>query len=187
MIPSRRPHRFPALVGRTPRAGVAGLALCLSLALAPFAASAQQVAFTGLKGDSTLPVTVDADTLTVRREENTALFTGRVVAVQGDMKLTADRVLVKYGRDQREIESVHATGNVVLTTPTEAASGHDAFYTIATSIVVMTGDVLLTQGSNTMNGQKLVVNLTTGLGTMDAPKGGRVSTTFTPGEKAGQR
>ena len=181
MIPSSRHHRFPALAGRMPRAGVVGL--CLALAMAPFGAQAQQVAFSGLKGDSTLPVTVDADSLTVRREEGTALFTGRVVAVQGEMKLTADQVLVKYGADQSEIESVHATGNVVLTTPTEAASGHDALYTIATSMVVMTGDVLLTQGSNTMNGQKLVVNLTTGLGTMDAPKGGRVSTTFTPGEK----
>ena len=43
--------------------------------------------------------------------------------------------------------------------------------------VTMTGDVRLTQGQNVISGQKLVVNLDTGTGTME----GRVRTTLTPG------
>ena len=42
--------------------------------------------------------------------------------------------------------------------------------------VVMTGDVLLTQGSSALSGQKLSIDLKTGTGIME----GRVSTTFIP-------
>jgi lipopolysaccharide export system protein LptA len=45
----------------------------------------------------------------------------------------------------------------------------------------MTGDVLLTQGGATIAGQKLTLDLTTGLGQME----GRVTTTFAPKAKGG--
>ncbi|MFT4150613.1 MAG: lipopolysaccharide transport periplasmic protein LptA [Paracoccaceae bacterium] len=154
------------------------LALSSILALP---AAAQQVAFGGLKADPSQPVQVNADNLSVNQGDGTAVFTGKVVVVQGDMKLSADTVQVEYAQDQKSIQRLHATGNVILASATDAAQAAEAVYTIGTGEVVMTGNVLLTQGPNTMSGQKLVVNLKTGLGTM----GGRVSTTFLPGQKGG--
>lgn len=155
--------------------------LVAALALTTAAASAQTVAFGGLRADPKAPVSVNADTFTVNQADGHAVFTGKVVVVQGDMKLSADRVEVIYAADQKAIQSLHATGNVILASPTDAAKGDEAVYTIGSGEVVMTGNVLLTQGQNTMAGQKLVVNLNTGTGTM----GGRVSTTFLPGQKGG--
>lgn len=178
---ARPPHLVPATRLAHAGSALAGLCLAVVIAVAPLPSAAQEVAFSGLKADPTQPVTVDADNLTVNQGDGSALFTGKVVVVQGDMKLSADRVQVEYAQGQSAIESLHATGNVILASPTEAARANEALYTIGTGQVVMTGNVLLTQGENTMSGQKLVVNLSTGIGTM----GGRVSTTFTPGQKGG--
>lgn len=52
-----------------------------------------------------------------------------------------------------------------------------AVYTIASGQIVLTGDVLLTQGQNVMSGQKLTVDLKTGTGAMD----GRMRTILQPG------
>lgn len=155
-------------------------ALTLALALPVGAAMAQTVAFGGLRSDPTQPVNVNADTLTVNQADGTALFTGNVIVVQGDMKMAADQVQVEYAQDQKSIQRLHATGNVILTSPTEAAQGKDGVYTIASGEVVMTGDVLVTQGDSTIAGQKLVVDINTGNGTMS---GGRVNSTFIPNQK----
>ncbi len=78
---------------------------------------------------------------------------------------------------QNKIERLHATGGVTLVSGTDAAEAAEAVYTIASGEVVLSGDVLLTQGKNAMSGQKLTVNLATGTGTMD----GRVRTVLQPG------
>ena len=62
------------------------------------------------------------------------------------------------------------------TSPTEAAEAEEAVYDVKAGTVVMTGNVLLTQGDNVMSGNKLNVDLSTGAGTMD----GRVRTLLKP-------
>lgn len=154
------------------------LAALLSLALtSPVLAQQAQVAFGGLRQDTTLPVEVTADSLNVNQTDGTAVFTGNVLAVQGDMRLSAAEVRVAYAKEGNAIETLHATGGVTLVNATDAAEAREAVYTIASGNVVMTGDVLLTQGKNAISGQKLVLDLKAGTGVME----GRVKTVFTPG------
>ena len=152
--------------------------LALSLAQ-PLAAQQAQVAFGNLGQDTSLPVTVDADKLSVDDAAGTALFEGNVVVVQGDMTLKAPVVDVSYDQESNVITLVHATGGVTITSIGDAAQSAEAVYTIDSGLVVMTGDVLLTQGPNVLSGQKFNLNLTNGTGVME----GRVSTTFVPGKK----
>ena len=142
-------------------------------------ASAQnQVAFGGLKADTTLPVEVTADSLAVNQSDGTATFAGNVTIIQGDMRLKAGTVAVVYKTDDRKrIESLSATGGVTLSAGPDAAESREAVYVIDTGQVVMTGDVLLTQGAAIISGQKLTVDLKSGTGSMD----GRVKTVLTPG------
>ena len=74
------------------------------------------------------------------------------------------------------IDHMIATGNVTLTTGAEAAEAEKASYVVATGIVEMEGDVLLTQGPNALSGEKLYIDLNAGTGRM----AGRVKTIFTP-------
>jgi len=142
------------------------------------AAQGTDVTFGGLKADTSLPVAVDSDQLSVDQTTKRAIFTGNVVVTQGEMKLTAAEVEVENGADGQGIARVLARGGVVLVSGPDAAQGAEAVYTVTSGDVVMTGDVVLTQGSAAISGQKLVINLATGTGRME----GRVTTTFVPAQ-----
>jgi lipopolysaccharide export system protein LptA len=150
------------------------LALCIATGAG---AEGTSVAFGGLKADTTLPVEMNADSLSVNQADGTAVFTGNVVVTQGAMKLSAAEIRVEYTADKKGIDKLYATGRVLLVNTSDAAEADQAVYTIATGEVVMTGNVILTQGQAAMSSQKLIIDLKSGTGRMD----GRVTTTFTPG------
>lgn len=139
------------------------------------------VAFGGLKHDSSLPVEITADELTVDQADGTAVFIGNVVAGQGEMRLSAARVKVEYATQDGEptgrIDRLLATGGVTLVNGPEAAEAQEAVYAVTGSEIIMTGDVVLTQGANALAGEKLIVDLNTGKGRMV----GRVRTIFQTG------
>jgi lipopolysaccharide export system protein LptA len=155
------------------------LILCMTFGLGlPASAQEATIAFGGLKQDTSLPVEIEADSLTVNNADGTAVFTGNVLVGQGEMRLSAGSVRVEYGTDGKTINRLFASGGVTLANQSEAAEAQEAVYTIGSGEVVMTGAVLLTQGQTALSGQKLVINLQSGTGTME----GRVQTTFVPGE-----
>jgi lipopolysaccharide export system protein LptA len=152
--------------------------LVLALALVATGAEAQQkIAFGDLNQDTSLPVQVQADQLAVNNADGTAVFSGNVVVTQGKMKLAAGEVKVSYGTDKKSIESLVASGGVTVTNLGDAAEAKEALYRIDSGEIVLSGDVLLTQGPSAMAGQKLTINLKDGTGVME----GRVTTTFQPG------
>jgi lipopolysaccharide export system protein LptA len=135
------------------------------------------VAFGGLTADISLPVEVTADSFSVNQTDATAVFAGNVIVTQGEMRMTAQEIKVEYAADGKGIAKLIANGSVVLVNAKDAAQANMAVYTIASGEVVMTGDVVLTQGQAAMSGQRLVIDLKTGTGRME----GRVTTIFTPG------
>ena len=151
-----------------------------AMVLLPFAGHAQgtDITFGGIKADTSLPVEVQADSLQVNQADGTAVFAGNVVVPQGEMRLTAGTVNVEYSKDKQAVARLFASGGVTLKSGPDAAESAEATYTIDSGDVVMTGNVLLTQGQAAISGQKLVLNLTTGNGRME----GRVTTTFIPAQ-----
>ncbi len=142
-------------------------------------AQGASIALTPGNYDNSLPVEVTADMLNVAQAENTAEFVGNAKAIQGDMRLGADKVVVKYNQEQSAIETVTATGNVVFTNGTEVAEAQKAVYRLGSSNVVLTGNVLLLQGANAISGDSLTLDLTTNKGSMR----GNVKTVFVPKTK----
>lgn len=138
---------------------------------------------TGMKTDTSLPVQVESDSLSVDQESGLAVFTGNVRATQGEVTIIAPKGTLYYTEDRSDIDRIHMEGGVLLTNKTEAVKGQEAIYTVATGQVVVTGDVLITQGKSTIAGQKLTYDLDTGAGLM---QGGRVQSVFTPG-KSGKK
>jgi lipopolysaccharide export system protein LptA len=124
-----------------------------------------------------LPVEVTAENLSVNQADGTANFSGNVLVKQGEMRLSAAAIRVEYSADGKEINRLHASGGVLLVNATDAAQAAEAVYTIASGEVVMTGNVLMTQGQTAIKGQRLVIDLKSGTGRME----GGVTTTFTPG------
>lgn len=150
-------------------------------AVAPFAALAQDAGlrFGGLNQDASQPVEVTSETFSVDQADSSALFTGNVVVIQGEMRLNAPRVRVEYGANGEGIQKVIAYDDVLLVTPAEAAEGKHAVYTVTDSLLVMTDQVVLTQGAAVITGDKLTANLHDSTGLMT----GNVRTLFQPGAK----
>lgn len=154
------------------------LFLCLMMTMVAQIAVAQTagVAFGGIRGDPTLPVDVTSETLTISQKDGSAEFTGKVLVIQGAMRLSADQLRVEYKADKSGIARLFATGNVLLVNATDAAAADEAIYSVDLGQVVMTGNVRLTQGETILTAPKMTVDLKTGLGTLE----GGVKTSFAP-------
>lgn len=189
-------------------------AICLSFTTTPaFAktkAKSEPIASFGKKRDNHTPIEVTADSLEVLQEESKATFSGHVVAIQGDLRLTAESMTVYYAMrdaapakkkgekagEENAIKKIEASGNVFLATPDETASGALAVYDVDEQEIRMDGRVTLTRGKNVLEGEKLVYNFATGKskivsGVTSAPgvpaaSKGRVRALFVP-EKNGAK
>ena len=146
--------------------------LAFLILLSPAAAAAQGagISLGSSSFDSGAPVDVTSDSLSLNQETGQAVFDGNVLVVQGEIRMSAARIVVDYGDDG--VTNLNATGGVTFVTPTEAAEAQEASYAVADGDVVLTGDVLLTQGANTVAGDRLVIDLESGTGRME----GRVRT-----------
>ena len=156
-------------------------ALLLILALAPGVALSQgtDVSFGAIGRNIDSPVEITADTLQIDQENGRATFVGNVVVGQGEMRLTGDEVEVAYATDNGgpgAVEELEARGNVTFVSGDEAAEARNGRYTVAGAQLVLTGDVVLTQGTTTIAGDRLTVDVAAGAGVME----GRVRVVFQP-------
>lgn len=161
---------------------LSSVSLAAMLVLSGWAVSAQtaNVAFGNTAHDDTQPIEIVSDTLTLDQSTGVAVFSGNVLVVQDVLKLSADRIDVSYVIENNEptgeIETLTATGNVLLVNGDETAKSARAVYTVEDDVIVMTGAVLLNQGNAALSGEKLVVNLESNTGVME----GRVRTVLQP-------
>jgi len=133
------------------------------------AQSAGAGALGGFKVDSSLPIEISADSLEVRQDQQTAVFTGAVDARQGEVRMQAQQLIVTYDPESEAegqagaIRHVRAEGAVFVSSPEGAAEGNWADYDVASGTVTMGDSVTLTQGTeNVLAGGSLSINLNTG-------------------------
>ena len=131
--------------------------------------------------DSSQPVEITSEELQVDQENGVAVFSGNVLVGQGDITLTCETMRVEFGIDpetgKNEIQVIRMFGGVTFVSKEEDAESDEAVYTLATDILVMTGNVLVTQGATALSSDKLTYNLDTGDGVME----GRVKTILQQG------
>ena len=142
---------------------------------------AQGVPFGGQGAESGAPVEVTADSLSIDQAAGTAVFEGGVVVGQGALRLAAERVEVEYAEGTRRIARLTATGAVTLVSGEDAAEAGQAVYDVDGGEIVLTGDVLLTQGAAdgaALSAERLRVDLSTGQAELD----GRVRTVLPQGD-----
>ncbi|MGJ8546051.1 MAG: LptA/OstA family protein [Sulfitobacter sp.] len=151
-------------------------AICLAATL-PAHAQGTSVAFGTIKQDTALPVEVTADNLAVDQSSGSAVFTGNVLIGQGEMRLSAARVMVVYRSEADGIARLEATGGVTLVSGPDAAESQRADYNIDDGTIVMSGDVLLAQGRSALSADKMTIHLKNGTAQM----AGRVKTILQTG------
>ena len=83
-----------------------------------------------------------------------------------------------------KLERVEAFNNVSVRTQTEIVTGDRGVYIPDTGIARLGGHVRITRGPNQVNGNEAVVNMKTGIATLLAGGGGRVSGLVMPGDRS---
>ncbi len=115
------------------------------------------------------PIAISSNKLEVKQDEEIAIFTGNVDAIQGDMRLRSDSLEVYYATEEgngtiapNSIKRIRALGRVFLTSPQETAEGDWADYDVTASVITLHDNVLLTRGKNVLCGQILNMDLNSG-------------------------
>jgi lipopolysaccharide export system protein LptA len=182
-------------------------AALLAMASAPLHAQPSKGPPNALQGFSQnrdQPVQIEAATLEVRDKDKVATFSGDVHVTQGDTNLRCKSLVVFYEQDeasadksktlkaaspgpdgQQRIKRLEARGGVVVTQKEQTATGETGVFDMKTNIVTLNGKVVMTQGQNVLRGDRLVVNLTSGVSRVESGKGGgRVQGLFQPSNGA---
>lgn len=143
-----------------------------------------------LKIVSTDSVLTARDRIEFNSTENRMTAVGEPKAVKGDDILTADTMSAYFSKDdagKMAADKITAKGHVVITTPTETATGDDSVYDVPTQKAVLTGKVRILQDKNWLEGTRADVDMATGIsrlsGEGDTATEGRVTGTFYPQTK----
>jgi lipopolysaccharide export system protein LptA len=136
------------------------------------------------------PVKIRAASLEIREKDKVATFTGDVYVLQGDTEMRCKVLVVSYEAEtgtrmanaaaqapggDRQIRLIEAKGDVVVVQKDQNATGDAATFNMRENTVTLVGNVVVTRASDVLRGQRLVVDLTTGVSKMD---GGRIDGIF---------
>jgi lipopolysaccharide export system protein LptA len=131
------------------------------------------------------PVQIEAASLEVRDKQKVATFTGNVKVVQGDTTMRSKSLVVFYESQEsagsvkaaspgpggaQQIRRLEARGGVTVTQKDQTATGDTGIFDMQANTVTLVGNVVVNQGPNVMRGDRLVVDLTTGVSRVDAGK-----------------
>lgn len=141
----------------------------------------QSNALQGFSENRNKPVQIEAASLEVRDKEKKATFSGNVKVVQGDTTMLCKSLVVYYEQDapgtntntmkaaqpgpggSQQISKLDAFGGVKVTQKDQIATGDTAHFDMRGNTVTLTGNVTVIQGKNVMKGDRLVVDMTSGV------------------------
>jgi lipopolysaccharide export system protein LptA len=178
----------------------AALVTAVTLVLGPIqeapAQSSIPNAMQGFSQNRDQPVQIEADALEVREKTKQATFSGNVKVVQGDTTMTSKSLEVLYASDapispnatspqgaqplhsaqpgpggNSAIKRLEARGNVVVTQKDQVVTGQRAVFDSKTNLITMLGGVVLTRCGNMLSGDRLLVDMTTGVSRVEADSG----------------
>jgi lipopolysaccharide export system protein LptA len=161
----------------------AHFAVLVVLALAVGSAAAQPMsgppnALQGFSVNRDKPVHITSATLEVRDKEKKATFLGNVLVAQGDTTMKSKTLDVYYDQDgtpgdakaaqpgpagQQQIRRLEAKGGVIVTQKDQTATGETGVFDMQANTVTLIGSVVITQGQQVIKGDRLTVDLTTGV------------------------
>jgi lipopolysaccharide export system protein LptA len=157
-------------------------------------------AMQGFSQNRDQPIQIEAATLEMRDKKKEATFSGNVKVVQGDTTMTSKTLVVFYDSTpapaatpaanskaaaksapiqsatpgpggSSSIRRLEAKGSVVVTQKDQVVTGETAVFDTKTNLVTMLGGVVLTQGKNVLRGDRLMVDMTTGVSRVESDSG----------------
>ena len=182
-------------------------------ALAQGAMSGVPNAMQGFSQNRDQPIQIEAASLEMRDKKKEATFAGNVKVVQGDTTMTSKTLVVFYDSGgsapatpppaaakgsksgpmqaaapgpggSSSIRRLEAKGSVVVTQKDQVVTGEAAIFDTRANLITMVGGVVLTQCKNVLRGDRLKVDMTTGVSRVESDSG-KVQGMFIQGQDCG--
>ena len=158
-------------------------------------------AMQGFSQNRDQPIQIEAASLEMRDKKKEATFSGNVKVVQGDTTMTSKTLVVFYDSTpaaapagapaantkaakaapmpaaapgpggSSSIKRLEARGSVVVTQKDQVVTGETAVFDTRTNLITMLGGIVLTQGKNVLRGDRLMVDMTTGVSRVESDSG----------------
>jgi lipopolysaccharide export system protein LptA len=181
-------------------------------ALAQGAMSGVPNAMQGFSQNRDQPIQIEAASLEMRDKKKEATFSGNVKVVQGDTTMTSKSLVVFYDSGpapatpapaapkgsksgsmqsatpgpggSSSIRRLEAKGSVVVTQKDQVVTGETAIFDTRANLITMAGGVVLTQCKNVLKGDRLKVDMTTGVSRVESDSN-KVQGMFIQGQDCG--
>ena len=153
-----------------------GLIVPILLLFGPMGAYGQNFsgAFEGMQ-DSDKPIKIEFDRLEVEDKKGSAIFTGNVEVEQGSTTLRARRMKATYAKNSGgpsgKIRFIEATGKIAVRSGNQKVTADRGDFNMVKQTVKLSGNVVITQGSNVVSGCILEVDLKTSSAILKPCKG----------------
>ena len=156
-------------------------------------------AMQGFSQNRDQPIKIEAASLEMRDKKKEATFSGNVKVVQGDTTMTSKTLVVFYDSTpapaaapapntkaaksaaiqsatpgpggSSSIRRLEARGSVVVTQKDQVVTGETAVFDTKSNLITMLGGIVLTQGKNVLRGDRLMVDITTGVSRVESDSG----------------
>ncbi len=132
------------------------------------------------------PININADSLEYDNKNNSATFTGNVVARQGGIVIFADRVKGVYS-PKGGLKRLYASGNVKIIQGDRIATGQKITFYNDKQKIVATGFPRVWQGDNVIQGKKITVLLKEDRYIVEGSPTERVTATLQPKKKKNKK
>ena len=169
-------------------------------------------ALQGFSQNRDQPIQIEAASLEMRDKKKEATFSGNVKVVQGDTTMTSKSLVVFYDSGaapaspqpaapkgaksatmqsatpgpggSSSIKRLEARGSVVVTQKDQVVTGETAIFDPRANLITMAGGVVLTQCKNVLKGDRLKVDMTTGVSRVESDSN-KVQGMFIQGQDCG--
>ena len=133
------------------------------------------------------PINIEADNAKIIEKEGKSIYTGNVLLIQGKIRLTADKLIVKSAKGK--LVQITAHGSPVTYTETSSTPHTDIsgqadtleYYAVDDRILLL-NNAKLSQGGTTFGGNRIEYNIATDIVTAEVSNTGkeRVQVTIQP-------
>jgi len=137
------------------------------------------------------PIRITSNKMVVLDKENKVIFSGDVIAKQGDMTIKADYLTVIYQTNKRDssvqnvqpkrqIKEIFVSGHVKIITKNILAFSKKATFIKDKDVVILTGNASIIKDKNRITGDTITIYLGQSKSIVSANKGHRVQAIIYP-------
>ena len=128
-------------------------------------------------------ILIESEELIITNEPLTTTFIGSVYAIDNEIKLWSDKILILYTETESQIDQIKCFGNSKLVRENQEIISENITYFAIDKKIYAKGDITLTQDENVMKGNELSVDLVKSTSIMKSSQNNKVTVKITSNER----